>query len=541
MDSFDYVIVGAGSAGCVIANRLVSAGHSVCVLEAGPVDRNFFIHLPVGFVKTLVNPALTWQFRTEPSLGSGGRAIPLPQGKTLGGSSSVNGMVFVRGQPDDYDGWAQRGNPGWGYADVLPHFRAIESRLAPHDADFRGSTGPLPISDPDWRHPLCQAFIDGAAIVGIPANADYNGARQEGAGYYQRTIRRGRRVSAARAYLYPVLKNPRLKVMTGCRVTAIRMEGRKATGVAYRRGGFAGEVAVQREVIVSAGAINSPRLLELSGIGNPDILSAAGVRPLHHLPGVGENLADHYSPRLVARVRNIETINELARGRRLGGQFARWLVGRPSVLGLSAVICHAFGRSDPALDAPDFTIIFSPASSSEGKLGVFDDYPGMTIGPWQMRPHSTGHVHIRNADLDADPVIQPNYLADERDQRVLLAAIKVTRAILRSVPMARFFESEVVPGVQVVSDEDLLAFAQTRGSTSYHMAGSCRMGPADQAEQGNTVVNHELKVHGIDGLRIVDTSIMPSIVSANTYATSLLIGEMGAAAILADARMQDAA
>jgi choline dehydrogenase len=538
MEWFDYIIVGAGSAGCVIANRLVTAGYTVCLLEAGPVDSNFFIHMPVGFVKTLANPALTWQFRTEPSVGSGGRSIVVPQGKTLGGSSSVNGMVFVRGQPNDYNSWAQRGNRGWSYEDVLPYFRRIESRLAPHDARYRGAQGLVPISDPDWRHPLCEAFIDGAASVGIPRNSDYNGATQEGAGYYQRNIRKARRVSSARAYLYPVMKNSSLKVLTNCRATAIRFEGKKAVGVAYKIGNTADEVRARREVILSAGAINTPRLLELSGVGNPEILAAAGVSTVHALPGVGENLADHYSPRLMAKAKNIDTINEMVRGPRLAKQMVNWLIGRPSILGLSAVVCHAFGRSDPALDAPDFTIIFTPASYKGGKLGVLEDHPGMTIGPWQMRPQSTGFVHIRNADLDSEPVVQPNYLDHENDRRVLISAIRVARLILHSGPMAPYFDYETLPGADAETDDELLAFARAYGSTSYHMAGSCRMGPVDGR---NTVVDADLRVHGLEALRIADTSILPSMVSANTYATSLLVGEKAAASILASAQIQKAA
>lgn len=538
MERYDYVIVGAGTAGCVIANRLVTAGYTVCLLEAGPVDRNFFIHLPVGFVKTLANPNLVWQFHTEPSAGSGGRQIYLPQGKTLGGSSSVNGMVFVRGQPNDYNAWAQRGNRGWSYEDVLPFFRKIENRLAPLDPQYRGDDGPMPVSDPDWRHQLCEAFIDGAASLGMPRNPDYNGPVQEGAGYYQRTIRGRWRVSAARGYLHPVMSNPRLRLLINCRATSIRFEGKRATGVAYLIGGRKAEAMATREVIVSAGAINSPRLLELSGMGSPDILSAAGIQTVHALPGVGENLVDHYSPRMLARAKNIDTINEMVRGVGLAREVFNWMLGRPSVLGLSAVVCHAFGRSDPALDVPDFTIIFTPASNKNGRLGVLEDHPGMTIGPWQMRPRSTGHVHIRSADIQDDPVIQPNYLSHEEDKRVLLAAIRVARTILHSPPMAPYFDTETLPGADAVSDDELLAFARQYGSTSYHMAGSCRMGPA---ADGDTVVDSNLCVHGIEALRVADASIIPAMVSANTYATSLLIGEKAAAAIIASARLKDAA
>jgi choline dehydrogenase len=538
MERFDYVIVGAGSAGCVVANRIINAGYTVCLLEAGPVDRNFFIHMPAGVVKTLLNPQLVWQFETEPTEGTGGRSLYLPQGKTLGGSSSVNGMVFVRGLPNDYNSWAQRGNPGWSYADVLPFFRKAENRLAPHDPDYRGAAGAIPITDADWRHPLCDAFIDGAESVGIPRAVDYNGAVQEGAGYYQRTIRNARRISAARGYLYPVLKHPNLKLVTNCRVTSVNFDGKRAKGVSYLLGGKSVEVLADREVILSAGAINTPRLLELSGVGNPEILKAAGITPVHELSGVGENLADHYSPRMVAKARDVVTVNEMVRGPRLAHQFLNWMIGRPSIFGLSAVVCHAFGKSDPVLDDPDFTIIFSPSSSTAGKLGVFDKHPGMTIGPWQMRPQSTGSVHIRNGDINNTPIVQPNYLSHETDRRTLVAAIRVARSILQSGPMARYFDSEVLPGADAQTDDELLAFARQYGSTSFHVAGSCRMGPVHDP---NTVVDAELRVHGLQGLRVADASIMPSMVSGNTYATTLLIGEKAAASILATASLQKAA
>lgn len=538
MDVFDYVIVGGGSAGCVVANRLANAGVSVCVLEAGPVDRNFFIHMPVGFVKTLFNPSLIWQFQSEPSAGTNGRSLYAPQGKTLGGSSSVNGMVYVRGQSDDYNNWAQRGNRGWGYYDVLPYLRRIERRIAPHDPHYRGSEGPLPVTDPDWRHPLCEAFIAGAQSIGLPRNPDYNGATQEGTGYYQRTISGSRRVSAARAYLYPVMDKPNVKVVTEALVSSILLEGKRAVGVTYSRGGASFQVRARREVVISAGAVNTPRLLQISGIGNPDVLSAAGVAVKHELNGVGENLSDHYSPRLVASVRNIGTINGLVKGPRLVAELLRWGMRKPSVLGLSAAVCYAFGRSDPALDAPDYTIIFTPASYKDGQLGVLDDYPGITAGAWQMRPESTGYVHIKSPDINVAPAIQPNYLAAEKDRQVLLRAIRMARKILQSEPMAAYYDAEKLPGANLQSDDELLDFARRYGSSTYHLAGSCRMGARSER---NTVVDDQLRVHGLEGLRIADSSIIPTMVSANTYATALLIGEKAADFILGREAQADAA
>jgi choline dehydrogenase len=532
MENFDYVIVGGGSAGCVIANRLVQDGKRVCVLEAGPVDRNLFIHMPAGFVKTLFNPAVTWQFTAEPSAWTGGRRVPTTQGRTLGGSSSVNGMVFVRGQSDDYDIWAQRGNRGWSYASVLPYFRRIEQRISTTaDERYRGRDGNLPVTDIDWSHPLCEAFIKGAQSLGYPRNPDYNGATQEGVGYYQRVIHRTRRVSAARAYLHPLMNRPNLKVITAAQAACVVLDGRRAVGVRYRRDGdpTLQQVNAQQEVIVCAGAANSPKLLQLSGIGDPDRLGEHGIAVLHALPAVGENLADHYSPRIVVRAKNIETINAMVSGPRLAGQLLRWAARKPSVLSLSAALVYAFGRSDPSLHAPDYTVIFTPASYKEGKLGSLDDYPGMTCGAWQMRPESRGHVHICSNNPAIDPIIQPNYLAAEKDRQVLLRAIRAARAILATPALAPYYDTEMVPGAGRLSDADLLEFARQYGSSTYHLCGTCRMGPA---EDRSSVVDDQLRVHGLQGLRVADSSIMPSMVSANTYATTLMIAEKAADLVL---------
>lgn len=530
MLAFDYIIVGCGSAGSVIAHHLVNAGKRVCVLEAGPVDNNIFIHVPVGFVKTLHNPALTYQYHTEGSNWTGGRSIFIPQGKTLGGSSSVNGMVFVRGQAQDYDHWAQLGNRGWGYQDVLPYLRRIEHRHGVHDSAYRSTEGQLPVTDPDWRHHLCNAFIAGAVENGFPLNPDYNGASQWGTGYYQRAIFNQRRKSAYRAYLHPLRKAPNLTLLTGARVEKVLFEGKRATGVRYRgRDGSTQDIRAGNEVILSGGALNTPKLMQLSGVGPADLLHEHGIEVVHNLAGVGENLCDHYSPRIVVRARNTQSINDLVRGPRLLREITRWAIGAPSVLGLSAAVCYAFGKSQPDLDNPDFTMIFTPASYKDGHLGKLDNFAGMTCGAWQMRPESRGYVRIRSSRIEDDPIIQPNYLSAEADRQVLLSALRTARKVLSSSALSPYYESEILPGKDVQTDDELLDFAKRYGNSTYHMAGACRMGPKDTAR---TVVDDQLRVHGLDGLRIADTSILPSMVSANTYATALLIGEKAADYIL---------
>jgi len=356
MESFDYVIVGAGSAGSVLANRLSADGkHSICVLEAGPRDRNPFIHIPAGFIKTIKNPRLNWLYETVPTEWTAGRAIPTPRGKTLGGSSSINGHIYNRGQRADYDGWAQRGNKGWGYADVLPYFRRSERRIGEGDDTFRGRDGPLTVSDINWSHPLCEAFIEGAVSLGIPRNPDYNGATQEGASYSQRTIFRGRRMSAARAFLYPAMKRPNVTVRTHAHATTLLFGGGRVVGVEYREGGPRGalkRVYANREVILSGGAVNSPQLLQLSGIGPPELLKRLGIKLRHALPGVGENLCDHVAPRFNARVKNCDSINQRARGIRLAGEVAKWMIARRGILGLSPTLVYCFWHSDETIKTP---------------------------------------------------------------------------------------------------------------------------------------------------------------------------------------------
>ena len=528
VETFDYVIVGAGSAGSVLANRLTEdPGTRVAVLEAGPRDWHPFIHIPAGFIKTFHDSRVNWCYDMEPSEGTAGRRVFAPRGKTLGGSSSINGHVYNRGQRMDFDNWAQRGNRGWGYADVLPYFQRIERRPAGDDT-FRGRDGALDVTDINWSHPLCEAFIESAVQHGIPRNPDYNGEDQEGVNYAQRTIRNGRRASAATAFLKPAMKRPNLTVLTHAHATGLILEGKRAAGVRYAKGGRGGpvnEVRASREVILSGGTYNSPQLLQLSGIGPAGLLHDLDIPVVHDLPGVGENLRDHYAPRFTGRVKNITTINERARGWRLGLEVANWVFRRRGILGLGPTLIYCFTRSDPSVPNCDLQITFTPASYSEGVQGQLEDEPGMTVASWQQRPESKGWVRARSADPFAPPLIQPNYLAEAEDQRVLLAGMKLARKLMASKPLEPYLDYEAYPGPNVQTDDELLAVARERATTTFHPMGTCRMGPASDP---TAVVDDELRVHGMEGLRVIDASIMPMMISANLNASALMIGEKGA-------------
>ena len=530
MESFDYVIVGAGSAGSVLASRLSEDEKTtVCVLEAGPSDWHPFIHIPAGFMYTLVNPRVNWLYSSEPSEWTGGRRIAAPRGKTLGGSSSINGHIYNRGQRLDFDGWAQRGNHGWGYSDVLPYFRRSEQRIADVpdavDETFRGHEGKLPITDLDWRDPLCEAFIEGAVQMGIPRNRDYNGTMQAGVSYVQRIIRNGRRVSAARGYLHPAMKRPNLAVRTHAQATEIVLDGKRAVGVRYRKGGRNGrpmEVRANKEVILCGGTVNSPQLLQVSGIGPAPLLQSLGVAVKHALPGVGENLRDHYAPRFVARVKNATSINEKAHGLRLVGEVLKYAATRKGILALNPTLIYVFWKSDERVDNYDLQLTFTPASYKEGVQSTLDDFPGMTIASWQQRPDSIGYVRARSADPFEAPAIQPNYLAAESDRRVLLAGMKLARRLLGSQALSKYYDREEFPGPDKQSDDDLLTAAKQRGTTTFHLMGSCRMAPDTDP---TAVVDDQLRVHGLEGLRVVDASIMPTMPSANLNASVLMIAE----------------
>ncbi|WP_431268813.1 GMC family oxidoreductase [Dankookia sp. P2] len=528
-DTFDYVIVGSGAAGSVLANRLSADPKvTVCVLEAGPPDRNPFIHIPAGFIKTLADPGVTWQFKTEPLEMTGGRRISTVQGRTLGGSSSVNGMIYNRGQPADLDNWAQRGNRGWGYADCLPYYRRSENRIGVSD-DSRGrNEDGIPITDMDWIHPLSEAFIKGCEGIGIPRCKDYNSGNQAGVGYFQRAIRKGRRVSAAVAFLKPALARPNLEVRTNARASRILFEGKRAVGIRYvaAPAAPAQEVRARREVILSSGTVNTARLLQISGVGPAELLGKLGVPVVHELRGVGSNFRDHYASRFVMRAKpGVETLNELARGLKLGAQIARWAMGKPSILATAPSHVHVFWKSFEGLDEPDLQCVFTPGSYAEGKVYVLDEIPGVTAGAWQHRPESTGWVRARSTNVFEDPEINPNYLSDPMDIRVHLGGMRLLRRMLGTPELGRYVDAETLPGPDVQTDDELLDFAKKNGSTTYHLIGTARMGPETDP---TSVVSDRLLVHGMQGLRVVDASIMPGMPSANTYATTLMIAEKAA-------------
>ncbi|CAN1560729.1 BetA Choline dehydrogenase and related flavoproteins [Burkholderiaceae bacterium] len=530
MQAYDYVIVGAGAAGCLLANRLTEdPSVSVCLLEAGAPDRNPYIHIPAGFIKVGHDPAYTWDFLTEPGPGIDGRQVITRMGRTLGGSSSINGFNYTRGAASDFDNWAELGNAGWSYADVLPYFKRTEKRLAPHDAHFRGSEGLLPITNCDWRHPLCDAFIEAAAGFGMPSHIDYNAASQQGAGYYQRWIQNGRRVSAARAFLKPARARAqaRLEVRTHAQATRILFEGKRAVGVQYQASPNAPVQTVRatREVILSAGAANTPKLLQLSGIGPEAVLGELGIPVFHALEGVGENFHDHFMVRSVVRVQGVQTINSTARGVRLIGEILKWALGRPSVLAISPSVAFGFAGSRPELTEPDLQLHFSPGSYAAGIAGRLDQFAGMTLGFYQQRPYSVGHVRARSTNPFELPRIQPNYLTDPRDQQTAIDGLRLARAILHSPPLAKYGQADDFPPASAQTDAELLACARERGGTAWHFMGTCKMG---QASDPTAVVDSELRVLGLEGLRVVDASVMPSMTSGNTGAPTMMIAEKAA-------------
>jgi choline dehydrogenase len=532
MTEFDFVVAGGGTAGCVLANRLSADGrHRVLLIEAGPPDRYPWIHVPIGYAKTMFHPVYNWRFKTEPEPGMNGREVYWPSGRTLGGSSSINGLIYIRGHPADYDGWAAQGNPGWSWAEVLPYFRKLEHNER-GASELHGADGPLRVSDIRAKHELVEAMIAGAAEIGIPANPDFNGPTQEGAGYYQLTTHRGFRSSTAVAYLRPARGRANLAVETDARATRILFDGRRATGVVYRQGGRDVAVKARREVIVAAGSLQSPQLLQLSGVGAPDLLQRFGIAVVHALPGVGENLQDHLQIRSIFRCSKPITTNDTLKSWwKTMAMGARYVLTRTGPMAIGINQGGIFARTAPSIDRPD--VQFHLATLSADMAGApVHKFSGFTLSMCQLRPTSRGHVRLKSPDPLAAPAMQPNYLSTEHDRATIVAGIKLTRRLAATRALAAYVEGEYLPGRDAVTDADLLEFAKNKGATIFHPAGTCKMGPASDAA---AVVDAALRVHGTDALRVVDCSVMPAIVSGNTNAGVIMIAEKAADMILAAA------
>ncbi len=515
----DFVVIGAGSAGCTIAARLSEdPSVRVTLLEAGGEDRNRWIHIPLGFGKTFADPSVNWCYETEPDPGAAGRRVFWPRGKVLGGSSSINGMVYIRGQAEDFDYWRQLGNTGWSFDDVLPYFKRAEDHV--HGADaFHGAGGPLAVSDVE-RHPISEAFIEATASLGFEVNPDFNGARQDGVGYHQTTTRGGKRCSTAVGYLRPAMQRPNLRVITEALSEKIIVEGHRAVGVTYRRGGEEWTARARREVILCGGAINSPQLLMLSGIGPAAHLVQHGIEVVHDLPGVGQALQDHYSAPIKLIAKLPVTVNDVmlsnVRKLKAGLQYYMQHKGPLAMISSPAAL---FARTRHELATPDIKCSISPFSADRPQDGLHK-WSGFTMIAYQLRPESRGAITLKSANPADPPAMSPNYLSTDTDQQTIVKALHLCRRILATPQMQRFIESEYLPGAAVQSDEQLLDYARQRGGTVYHPTSTCKMGVDPMA-----VVDPELRVHGIAGLRVADASVMPAVVSGNTNAATIMIGE----------------
>ncbi|CFX33139.1 Alcohol dehydrogenase [acceptor] [Candidatus Filomicrobium marinum] len=526
---FDYVIVGAGSAGCVIANRLSSnPSVSVAILEAGGRDWNPWIHVPVGYFKTMHNPSVDWCYQTEPDKGLNGRRLEWPRGKVLGGSSSLNGLLYVRGQKEDYDGWRQMGNVGWGWDDVLPYFKRAEDQERGED-DFHGVGGPLAVSNMRLSRPICDAWVAAAQNAGYPFNPDYNGASQEGVGYFQLTARKGRRCSTAVGYLHPIKHRKNLQIFTHAQTKRLLIEEGRAAGVVLSHHGSECLVRAKREVILSAGAIGSPQILMYSGIGPGKELAEHGISPVVDQPEVGKNLQDHLQARLVYKC-NEPTLNDEVRSlfnqARIG---LKYIMFRAGPMTMAASLATGFMRTNDAVATPDIQFHIQPWSADSPGEGVHP-FSAFTASVCQLRPESKGEIRIGGPDPLQYPKIYPNYLATGTDQRTIVDGIRIAMRIAEEQPLAGKIASRFRPGPDVASDEDILEWARNTATTIYHPTGTCRMGPDDRA-----VVDPRLRVRGVRGLRIADCSIMPRIVSGNTNAPAIMIGEKASDMIAEDA------
>ncbi len=546
--SYDYIVVGAGSAGCVLAGRLSEdPAVQVLLLEAGPPDTSPWIHLPIGYGKTMWSPQVNWRFHTDPDPNMNGRRIYWPRGKTLGGSSSINGLIYIRGQREDYDHWAALGNSGWSYDELLPYFKKSEGNQR-GASNLHGGDGPLKVSDIGARDKLIEAFIQGAAENGVPRNEDFNGEQQLGAGYYQLTTHKGLRCSSAKAYLRPARHRPNLRVETGAQVSRLQFVGRRASGVHYRQGSANKAATCRAELLLAAGSLQSPQLLQLSGVGPAPLLQSFNIPVLHALPGVGENLQDHLQMRLSYECRQPITTNDQLNSKlgtvKLGLQ---WLLFRsgPLAVGINQGGCFMRALADEngqqsgqqsgqpygqPISRPD--IQFHVATlSADMAGGQVHPYSGFTFSVCQLRPQSRGAVRIRSTDPFDAPSMQPNYLSTDLDRRTAVAAVKAARAIAAAPAMRPYVKREVKPGPEAGDDAALLEFCRNQGVTIFHPTGTCKMG-SDAA----AVVDHRLRVHGLQGLRVVDCSVMPTLVSGNTHAAAVMVAEKAVDMIRQDAK-----
>ncbi|MFN3644452.1 MAG: GMC family oxidoreductase [Gemmobacter sp.] len=535
---FDFIIVGAGSAGCVLADRLTNGTrHRVLVLEAGGTDQRLFVQMPLGYGKTYYDPAVNWCYRTEPDPGLAGQRDYWPRGKVLGGSSSINAMVYVRGHPTDYDDWKAAGNPGWGWDDVLPAYRAMED-FEEGPNDWRGRGGPLHVSaNRRDLHPLIHPYLEACRMVGLPTRDDFNGPEQEGAGHYQITVKGGRRNSAARAFLRPALRRGRVALRTGALVTRVLFDGRRATGVEYRHGGRSHTARAAGGVILSGGAVNSPQLLMLSGIGPGAHLQDLGLPVLIDNPNVGAHLNDHQGLNYTWRTR-VPSLNEQLRpwwGKMLHG--ARWLLTGRGPLGISINIGGGFFRTDPARTRPNMQLYLQAVTTvipRDGERPILspDPWPGLSIGLSNCRPTSRGQITLAAPDPAAPPRITMRALATPEDVAEMLAAVKMLRRIAAQPPLARLIDRELRPGPEVQDDDAMIADIRQRSGTVYHASCTCRMGP----DPASAVVDPRLRLHGADALRVIDASAFPTLIGGNTNAPAMLMGWKGAEMVLADAR-----